>query len=60
MEEKEFRSISLKAELIVAIENFIHTNKRYRSVADFVSEASRLRLEELEKSCVGERVVERR
>lgn len=48
-EKAEFKSISLKAALINEIEDFIQKNKKYRSVAEFVSEAARLRLEILEK-----------
>jgi len=51
MEEKpEFRSISLKANLVNQIEQFLKKSGRYRSIADFVSEAARIRLEELEKT----------
>lgn len=39
----------MKAELVTEIEEFIKEGTRYRSVAEFVSEASRLRLEELKK-----------
>lgn len=48
-EKAEFKSISLKAALVNEIEDFIQKNKKYRSVAEFVSEASRLRLEILQK-----------
>jgi len=48
-----FRSVSLSADLFGAVEEFIRQKgTRYRSVADFVSEATRLRLEELEKLAV--------
>lgn len=51
MEQKsEFRSISLKAGLVTEIQRYLKSSKRYRSLADFVSEAARLRLEELEKA----------
>lgn len=50
MEEKaEFKSVSLKASLVQEIESFINSSNLYRSVAEFVSEASRLRLESLRK-----------
>ena len=42
-----FRSISLKAELVSEIEEFVKQSGRYRSVADFIAEACRLRLEQL-------------
>lgn len=48
-DKAEFRSISLKASLVDEVNNFINRGSRYRSVAEFVSEATRLRLEELQK-----------
>lgn len=45
----DFKSISIRTELIAEIAAFIDKNKRYRSIAEFLSEAARLRLEELEK-----------
>jgi len=43
-----FRGISLKKELIEEIENFMKEHpERYKSTAEFVSEAVRLRIEEL-------------
>jgi len=42
-----FRSISIREELVRKIEKILK-KKGYRSIADFVSEAVRLRLEELE------------
>ena len=50
MEHPKFRSISLKAELIAEVENHIAKSGRYRSIADFVSEAVRLRLQELDRN----------
>ncbi|MDH5482623.1 MAG: ribbon-helix-helix domain-containing protein [Candidatus Bathyarchaeota archaeon] len=47
--KSDFKSISLKTELVEEIEEFIKNNKRYRSIAEFVSEAARLRLEELQR-----------
>jgi len=50
-EKRKFRSVSLNAHLFGAVEDYIKDQgKRYRSVADFVSEATRLRLEDYEKS----------
>lgn len=46
----EFRSISLKTDLVTEIRRYLKSSKRYRSLAEFVSEAARLRLEELEKA----------
>jgi Arc/MetJ-type ribon-helix-helix transcriptional regulator len=47
LEERKFRSISLNNELVEQIEHFIKENAEYRSVADFVTEATRLRLQVL-------------
>lgn len=44
-----FRSVSLKADLVGQVEDFIKSSGRYRSIAEFVAEAARLRLETLEK-----------
>lgn len=46
--KSDFKSISLKASLVEQIEDFIKKKQGYRSVAEFVSEAARLRLEELD------------
>jgi Arc/MetJ-type ribon-helix-helix transcriptional regulator len=45
----DFRGISLRKDLIEEIEKFIEIFGRYKSVTDFVTEATRLRLEELQK-----------
>ena len=44
-----FRGVSLKAEIVNEIEKFLEKNPIYRSVAEFVSEAVRLRMEQLSK-----------
>jgi metal-responsive CopG/Arc/MetJ family transcriptional regulator len=44
-----FKGLSLKAGLVKEVEDFVESSKGYRSVAEFVSEATRLRLEELRK-----------
>jgi len=49
MEAKTFRNISLNADLVDEIEKFIVRNKHYRSIAEFVAEAARLRLEALSR-----------
>lgn len=50
MEEKaEFKSVSIKASLIEEIEKYLSNSGRYRSLAEFFSEAARLRLEQLQK-----------
>jgi len=46
-EENGFKGVSLKTSLVNEVEALIKTNSGYRSVAEFVSEAIRLRLEEL-------------
>lgn len=48
-EENGFKGISLKASLVDEIEAFICNTSGYRSVAEFVSESTRLRLEDLRK-----------
>jgi len=48
-EKSTFKNVSIKAGLAKEIGGFIEHSKRYRSVAEFVSEACRLRLEQLEK-----------
>jgi len=45
----DFRGISLRKDLIEEVEKFIESFGRYKSVTDFVTEAVRLRLEELQK-----------
>lgn len=46
----KYRSISLKTSLVKDIEEkHVGKDKRYKSIAEFVAEAARLRLEELEK-----------
>jgi len=47
MTNKGFKSISLKEGLAKAIAKFVEEDQTYGSVAEFVSEAARLRLIEL-------------
>ena len=47
-----FKGISLKASLVNEVEALINTGSGYRSVAEFVSEATRLRLEQLRKGTI--------
>lgn len=49
-EQAQWKNVSLKAEIIERINEFMKTEKGrcYRSVAEFLSEAARIRLEELE------------
>jgi metal-responsive CopG/Arc/MetJ family transcriptional regulator len=49
LEKPDFRSVSLKTELVEAIEDYIKDDKRYRSVPEFLAEAARMRLEELSR-----------
>ena len=49
MPQDDFRGISLRKDLVDEIEKFIESFGRYKSVTDFVTEATRLRLEELQK-----------
>lgn len=43
-----FRRVSLRADLIAEVEEYLSKSRRYRSIADFISDAIRRRLEELE------------
>ena len=47
----EWRKISIRRELIDEIEKLVRLG-RYRSIAEFVSEAIRLRLEQVSRSTV--------
>jgi len=49
-ENEGFRGVSLKAEVVSEVEQLIKDFPVYRSVAEFVSEAIRLRMEELRKT----------
>lgn len=49
MPEGDFRGISLRKDLVAEVEKFIQDFGRYKSVTDFITEATRLRLEELQK-----------
>ena len=54
---RNFRSVSINDELIERVKQLIQKLGTYHSVAEFVSEAVRLRIEELEKQQkMGERV----
>ena len=46
-EENGFKGISLKASLVDEVESFIKSTSGYRSVAEFVSESVRLRMEQV-------------
>jgi len=50
-EQSGFRGVSLKKELVDAIEKYIekHRDEGYKSVADFVSECVRNRIRELKQ-----------
>jgi len=45
----EFKSVSLSKPLYNRILKFIEAHPEYRSIADFVSESSRVRMQELTK-----------
>lgn len=48
MEQEEgFRKLSINASLVSDIESYIERTKSYKSIAEFVNEAIRLRLTEL-------------
>jgi len=44
-----YRGVSLREELVERVEQLIHRLGTYRTIAEFVSEAVRLRIEEIEK-----------
>lgn len=44
-----FRGVSLRKTLVDEVEQFITTFGRYKNVTEFISEATRLRLEDLQK-----------
>jgi len=44
-----FKGVSLQSSLVEEVEALIKENPVYRSVAEFISEATRLRLEALKK-----------
>jgi metal-responsive CopG/Arc/MetJ family transcriptional regulator len=45
--EQDFRGVSLKSDLVGEVETFIREHPAYRSVSEFVSEAIRLRMEQI-------------
>jgi len=47
--QRNYRGVSLPDELITKVEQLIKKFRTYRTIAEFVSEAVRLRLESLEK-----------
>jgi Arc/MetJ-type ribon-helix-helix transcriptional regulator len=44
-----YRSVSVREELVERVEKLIHKVKTYHSVSEFVSEAVRLRVEAIER-----------
>jgi Arc/MetJ-type ribon-helix-helix transcriptional regulator len=48
-----FRKISIPNNLVDKIEQAMRKTDRYRSIAEFVGEAARLRLEQLERELSG-------
>jgi Arc/MetJ-type ribon-helix-helix transcriptional regulator len=47
MPDGNFRVLSINGTLVQEIEDYTKTTGRYKSVAEFVNEAARLRLEQL-------------
>jgi metal-responsive CopG/Arc/MetJ family transcriptional regulator len=45
--EQDFRGVSLKGDLVGEVETFIREHPAYRSISEFVSEAIRLRMEQV-------------
>lgn len=63
MEEKPFKSVSLRVALTKQVQDFIEAhpdfvekNPEYNTVAGFIDKATRLRLDELSKVCAGQEV----
>ena len=48
-EEQDFRGVSLKRELVEQVEKFVKEHPQYKSKADFVHEAVRVRIAEIKK-----------
>ena len=48
-----FRGISLRKSLVDEVQQFIASFGRYKNVTEFISEATRLRLEDLQKQYVN-------
>jgi hypothetical protein len=48
--DADYKGVSLKRELVEQIEQLVEENKQYKSVADFLHEAARLRIEEVNKT----------
>jgi hypothetical protein len=66
MEEKKFRSVSLRDALIKQVEGFItehpdfvRDNPEYNSVAGFVDKSTRLRLQELKNQHANGQALEK-
>ena len=53
--DADYRGVSLKKELVEQIEQFVKENPQYKSTADFLHEAARLRIEEAKKAKVSPR-----
>ena len=51
-ESQDFRGVSLKRELVDQVAEFVKYNRQYKSIADFVHEAVRIRMEEIRKSYI--------
>jgi hypothetical protein len=49
-EEKDYRGVSLKRELVDEVDRFVKEHLEYKGIADFVHEAVRIRMEEIRKS----------
>ena len=45
---QNFKGVSLNKNLYIKVTHFVQDNQEYRSVADFLSEAARMRMEQLE------------
>ncbi len=48
--DADYKGVSLKRDLVEQIETFVKENPQYKSTADFLHEAARIRIEEINKS----------
>jgi metal-responsive CopG/Arc/MetJ family transcriptional regulator len=49
-EEKRFRGVSLKKELVDQVEEFVASNPEYKNIADFIHEATRSKMQQIRES----------
>jgi hypothetical protein len=50
---QNFKGVSINKQLYFKVEHFVEDNPEYRSIADFLGEAARLRMEQIEAQKVA-------